>query len=503
MWVPPHIAGVPLEINKLVGSLKFNDDPQQILQSVEAEYTHISENLITGLHWVRSNHLSDLLHDKYPDKIQTFLGLFPLVPKEVISVFVSNVISILGRNSTKFIESLAEIANKTNLEELVACLDGIFRGGEQCFFINNRNVFDNIYRTKGDSGIMFIIAELSPSLKLDILNRLDKINGVFRESVKEYRTALSQINKHARGIDYVRVFLNKISDQISIASLQIPNKETGKLFDWCFFAGIIISEWQNAKMKNIAFEKALELEIDDFGLWGLGLYRYDKACYREWLKKERDNILGYLMLQLELTSLELDKDRIKIHFLADPEIDGNEQAVNRLNALRSALPFCKQYCSSGIWMTPLGLKPYVDNTHKEMPAENLHFEIDVQKNVIFREIVENAYRPETYFEFQSLWFDKRNTALELIKLLTLWLQKHLEGRKQPRQFTDKIKSLLFELGDCYSMLPSPPVQSSGRVKQLFDSNNAKSWALHLDIFIRQLFEYLLSPKDKMTHIRFS
>jgi len=498
-----HTAGVPLVVSKLVDSLKLNDDPQQVFQSVEDEYTHISGNLITGLHWVRSNHLSDLLHDKYPDKAKTFLSLLSLVPQDEISTFIANVVSILDGGSTKFIESLAEVADKTNLKVLVACLEGIFRGGEQNYFSKNKRVFDELYKTKGSFGIMLILDELSPSVKVDLLNRLDELGEPFRENIKESRAILKQIKTHARGVDFVRVFLNNVLHQIPIQSLQNLSGDSGEFIDWCLFSGLEISEWQNKKKKKIAFNNAFELEIGAFSNWALSLYRYDEEYYHEWFQKERENIIGYLMSCLELTSLEIDKDILSIKFLVDSEKNPNEQAVSRLQALRAALPFCKEYCSDGIWFTPFGLKVSVDDTHKEIPARNLPFEVDVQKNVVFREIVENAYRPDSYYEFQASWINARTTAINLMRLISKRIHNYLEGRKQYRQLTDNIGNLLAIFSNSFTLLPDPPLQSNENIKQVFSSSGAKSWAFHLENFVRQFFDYVLKQDKNIARLALS
>jgi hypothetical protein len=485
-----HLVGAPIVVKLLVESLHFIEDPQQVLQSMTDEYISVSQGLVTGLHWVRSKHLFTLLHKGYPSKTDTITQLADIVSETEISTYTGNAILVDGIEISTFLTGLAECFAGRHIEIITAVLKGIFRGGESLFFIKNRKIFDKARNDLGPAGSFFVTSELMPAVQVNIsdsIKGLGKNGDYIHETLK---SVLTETDRCPRGADYVKIFISKAAPKIHSETLEYPSGNLGRLLDWCAFSEGHLSRWEKVRVKQISNDNVFSLTINDFCWWVLGLYRYDESSYQEWLEQNRANIIGYLMLELELISLKFDGNDVSIEFIVSNEKEVNDQAVGRLRKIKDVFPFCENYCSSGIWLNPYGLKTSIDETQKKIPSKNLPHDCDIEKNVVFREAVEDAYRPESYYSFQKSWFDTRKSASEFLVIISQCFQNILERRTVLQKTSGKIALLGSETSELLRWIPDTPRQASENVKNSFKTNGAGGWATSLGNFIRQIFEYV-------------
>lgn len=421
----------PVLADKLLHNISLSGDSQQVLQSLSGEYLKLEGRMLTGLHWVRSNCLAQILHEGYPNPASTALAILEAVPLANLSTFVSNAICRQGLNVEVFLTGLVDKAkNAMNFDTIFAFLDGIFEAGERQFFEANRSLFDEAYELLGSAGHFFLSFYFAPVVKVDTLAQaLNKLASLI-ENFQKLEEIASRASQTVRGVNLCRKFLSQVSPHIQPEALQANLSHVGCLLDWCYLCEIHLPAWPTVRddVVNIA---VFELPLDAFCNFTQGLYRYDEPAYRDWFSRNQEDVIGYLKLHTDCIELKISDGVVSIEFLPDAENDNSphEQVIRRLDQLRSTLPFCDRYQSQGIWLLPFGLKPSVDETHKDIPQENLPFKSDSQKNGVWRKIAQGHYLPDSYYRYEEAWYSLRCDALSFVQNLLQALKKVLAGKR--------------------------------------------------------------------------
>ena len=495
--------GTPVVVDKLLSGISLNSDPQQVLQSLCGEYLKLEGKLIMGLHWVRSNCLAQILHQDYPNPAITALAILDAIPSANLSTFVSNALCWQGLDVEIFLKGLANKTKNSALDTTLTFLDGVFEAGERKFFEANRNLFDEAYEYLGTSGIFWLGMDCLPIVSAsDNFSNLINSLGDKAVNLQKIREISSKVNKTFRGIDLCINFLSQICLDIQANTLLNDLKNTGRLLDWLALCELKISAWQSIKDSFLSDTKILSLSLEDFCSLAQGVYRYDGYIYRRWFSLNKEDILGYLKLHTDCIELKIEDENniVIIEFFVDEESEEspNKQAMFRLDKLRSALPFCDRYQSQGIWSLPSNLQPSVDNTRKDRPKENLSFESDLNKNIVWRRIAQIHYLPDSYFQYEKGWYTLRCHAFNFVKNLASELKKVLAGKEDdPGLIYGKHFERLIEIEDSCKFAFSSSIASieplniniAESLKAILRANKPGEWLVSFRHFHTQLFEY--------------
>lgn len=482
--------GTPVLVGRLLQDIQLRDDPQQVLKSLSGEFVNLEGGIITGLHWVRSNHLANILHEGYPDPGKTALAILEGIPSESIPSFVSNAICRQGLDIDIFIKGLVEKSKSATLYNILAFLDGIYEAGERKFFEANQGLFDEAYELIGIAGPLLLSTDFMPIVKPDTIARMIEILSDKGENFRKLQEIASRASKFARGLNMCHDFMSKVNPHIRPETMQTSYGNVGRLLDWCFLCKVELPAW-SIFLDTFPISKAtFNLPLEEFCCFVQGLYRYDEPAYQNWFSKNREDVLGYLKLHTNCVELKVSDNSLYIEFFPDPEDSDscNEQAVSRLKQLRSAIPFCECYRSRGIWFLPFGLRPSVDDTYKDMPKENLHFESDIEKNVVWRKAVECRYLPDSYYRYEDAWYNLRSDALLFVQGLSKGLQRILVGKHFNFQGVFEKGKLPVRLAQALKRLPDPPPQTPKHLSKILNET-PKKWSTHLQNFLFQIFQY--------------
>src|SRR5205814_238520 len=141
--------------------------------------------------------------------------------------------------------------------------------------------------------------------------------------------------------------------------------DVGKLLDWCALCGISLPGWDEWRALLLT-PALLDLRLGDLCAVAQGVHRYDGAAYEDWVATHRNELVSYAKLHTNTIDLTTIDDVLHARFLVDTDDarSANDQAVERLIALRRLLPFYSRYDSDGTWLLPFGVKPPNDDTHK-------------------------------------------------------------------------------------------------------------------------------------------
>jgi hypothetical protein len=478
--------------DKLLKDIELREDPQQMLNSLAGEYLNLDRGIITGLHWIRSDHLARILHEGYPDPESTALAVIEAISKESISVFVSNAIGWKGLDASKFIKGLTEKSKNADVDTILGFIYGIFKAGENRFFYANRILFDEAYEITGSSGIFVLSSAFMPVVKCNFIAEMcDNFKDERGENFHRLREISSRVVAEKRGIDLVRDFLSSICLSIAPETLQTCLNNLGILLDWCSLCGISLPAWLSTRDMVLEYAAKLDISLSEFCSFAQGFYRYDKTAYLDWFSRNKDDIISYLKFHTNCIEIDVSDSVLSIEFFfgAETRENGNSAAMSRLNELRSAIPFCDRYQSQGIWLLPFGLKPSIDETHKDIPKNNLYFNSDIEKNVIWKETVESYYLPDSYYSYEEAWYALRKDALLFIQVLSKVLKQVIAGKNFNFQESFEEGRLLDRLAYSIKRLPNPPPQIPEYLKE-FIKGGPEKWSNNLYNFLHQLFQYI-------------
>lgn len=502
-----HELGSPILVNKLINEIQLRDDPQQVMQSLSEEYLRIEAELIIELHWVRSDHLSKILHEQYPNPALTAISILDAIPSENISNFVSNAISKRGLDTELFMNGLIEKSKDAKIETILAFLDGIFEAGEREFFESNRRLFDEVWELIGSGGPLLLSSAFMPVIKIDMIDELAKLTDKKFANFQKLQEIASRAIKTPRGLDLCNDLLSKVNIYITYKMLQNDFNNLGPLLDWCSLCKVNLQSWKKIKNKIIKSSSLYALSLKEFCLFSQGLYKYDYLLHSRWFLQNQEDIIGFLKLNTDCIELYVSNDELYIEFIPehDSESSLNDQAISRLSKLRSAVPFCEQYKSQGIWILPLGLKPSFDETHKNIPKKNLPLESDVEKNVVWRKIVERFYLPDSYYRFEKICYELRLNSLNVIKDFSKLLENAFTGKYFNLQKLFEEGQLLERLQQGLKTIPyisTDVFETIGKnlpqsLKKILNKTEPNKWFISYRNFFDQIFQYM-QDKDKST-----
>lgn len=497
-----HALGTPVLVEKLLQTISFKGDPQQILQSLLGEYLQLENGMLTGLHWVRSNILAQILHEGFPNPASTALAIFEAIPSGNLASFISNSLSRKGLDAEEFLAGLIEKAQQVDVKSLITFLDGVFEAGERNFFESNRSLFDEAYQSFGSAVPFLISINLTPIIKVNILSEIIKNLGGQSENFCELNNIESKMIQAPRGLDLCRIFLNGVITFLDRVALKVDLDNTSRLLNWCALCQIYIPVWQEVKDDFFNNEKVFKLSLQSFCNFSQGLYRYDEASYQAWFSKYQEDILGYIKFSTDCLKLELKNNVVSIEFLIESEVDSSahEATMSRLRYIRSAIPFCDLYQAKGNGLLPFGLKPSIDETHKNIQKQGLQFDSDISKNNIWFRIVQRNYLPDSYYKYQESWYLIRKDALLLVQTLLQALKKGCSGEQIPSKLLDELSQLIVRLEGELRYVPLVSEEDleviskniSSTLRQVFKQNLSRKWFNGFNTFIQQIIKYFRS-----------
>jgi hypothetical protein len=479
--------GAPIEARKLFAELPLRDDPQQVAQSLTGEYLTLEGGMLTGLHWVRSDHLVRLLHQGYPDLTTTAETTLNVVPDNSISIFVSNVMSHPDIDSERLLDALVSRARTAPTATIVSFLEGVFEAGERMHFHHKRPVFDKAYRDFGTSGPFLLgISDGSPE-RIDLVGQLADILGAKGDNLRKLQAFAQEPVLVPRGLERCTMLLTRAADVIDLEFARRDLASLGRLLDWCAACDVRLPWWSEISGDLSNRSNALRLPLADLSSFTQGLYRFDAGVYEAWFSLHKDDLLGYLKLHTSCLTLEVENNELFIEFVVDESavLDANEQAVSRLRSLRMALPFCDSYRSQGVYTLPFGLTPSYDATSKEITREHLPTSSDTWRNGRLVRLVEAAFLPDSFYLYQEALAQARRHALSFTRSFSSGLKNKLEGRRV--NFISTVESGL-ELIRELKALPNPPAQTPEAVKDALKKVH-QNWASDLQLSVSQIFEF--------------
>lgn len=399
----------PININHLIISEQLNIDYQELIKSTNNEFVYLEDDYIHGYHWVRTSHLLKILHENYSNPAITALKTISLIDDGKKPFFLGNLSEISDFDVDVLIGDFKYIADRTDLKTYLAFLSGIFKIGEYLFFLRNKEPYQEAYEKFNEGALFLFNSKFLPTQRIDIFSSSgDNSNFI------EAKELSDKITNTQRGFQYVSSFVNsnEFKHEFNDTNLDL----IGEAMDWFYWIKKNILSLNQVE-KIIKNSKIFDLNISSLSLFSQSLYRLYPEKHTKWFTKNKDKILAKLENELKC-SISLSGSSVKMTYSEFVEGESlNEATMKRLNIIRSAIPFCKVYKGKHTFMsimTKLAKLKYQyahDESKKEVPAENLHFQSDVEKNKIFDSIVDAHFRVKTWYEFTECYYNLRNDII--------------------------------------------------------------------------------------------
>lgn len=232
-----HVLGATVDANRLVAQVPLKDDAGQVLKSLTGEYIQITKERVSGLHWVRSDHLVRILHETLPTETYTALAILPAIPTGDLRAYISNALSRPEIDSAQFREGLANHVKELNLKEYLAIVEGVFEAGERLYFEHNRLLFDEVYRKGGEDLLSLVSSGVLPIVKTHALDTVITLLADRGAQLGDIRNRLLESSEVPRGLHAVREFFDATLFQIEDRTLLSCPGDTGRIFGLVFARG--------------------------------------------------------------------------------------------------------------------------------------------------------------------------------------------------------------------------------------------------------------------------
>ncbi|MBN6187948.1 hypothetical protein JQN58_13810 [Aneurinibacillus sp. BA2021] len=461
--------GARLQLRPLIEFMELRA-PRRVLGLLEREYLiQINEKqmFVQGLHPVRSGILIEILSSAlFKSWSKVAKDCLSLIHHEDVEGFLMHTFS-RRRDDVPAILSAIDIYQPKRWATVAGISRALIWLGIVRYIEENADLLDEIYNRWGSAGIFIInfdIAKVAPDLE----SLLSTIPEHGREEILQFR---------ARQTDTMHVF-DLVKKWISsiINTMEEPTSE----IDWngLSFVGLwagklnVTNRITSFFSINLLDQAVTELSLETLANVIYGTYVLNAGLLEEWLNDNQEILLTRFRKETFTAKLEDDTQKITIHFVINfkeynqqsyiisSDTDRtkdylHEQSILRINLLRKLLPTRETYRSQGYGHRILGMDLPIDSTVKAVKKEYLNNEWLTFVNAIFRRLVLNRYRVQTWQEYVEQIFTIRKSIIFQLKETANILKRYFERRKfKPEQ---AINMFDFEkLDRLVSIVSNPP-----------------------------------------------
>jgi Cap4 dsDNA endonuclease len=475
-----------LTVQNIVNFVNFEGDPNFTLESLKNEYLLYFGEYCEGLHFVRSQHLVEILHSINSIE-ETMKELIQILDDKNLSQFVASAFSNPEVKHEELLEVLFERCKNESLETVAKIVEGLFTASERVYFIENKHLFDKAKEQIGSSGVYFLAMGTMPFMPYNFLEDFHNILGDkgqfgFLVDLQE-KFSLRQWEDRIE-VNFLQKIVNQMSDEILLENFDF----LGEFLDWCRLPEIDISKLTQQLSQIDWSEKILSSEIKLIARFLLNLFHYSRDSYNSIIEKHKIQLQGRFKLLSDTILLEERNEDIFIEFIVDESSEKvekpHEQASSRLNLLYELFPYYEHYCSNGLYSVDFGVERFVDDTIKRFPLNTLELGLNAHKNNAFQDFVNSFYATTIIHQWQKQHFELRKDFLKFIEKFIEILQNGSMGK------SINIENLVVnEYANVYqqfSKLDKLPNNLGDRIQKAESQIN--SWSSDINIFLSQVFQ---------------
>lgn len=451
------VIGIPLRSDKLINEITseagFNADINGILESLENEFFLKAEvgSYVEGLHPVRSQHISDMLHVYLPTS-RTLTKLLSIVDEGYIAKLFSQIPLHVDIEQDEFYFSLSKEMKFKSYAFIVNTIEGLFSGSVLKYFKENKTYFDNANERGGLLPFLMEIGPWNSRNEMDFeLKTLKRVNEIMpeNENIQYLLNMAEEIEK-----------LDIEKSDLYIYSYYLFNELNGGILKRDISSYSMLASWLSRLSKKFDIVTSLDYDeiwmnrekwkYDELSLLMYEFHSLNPSKYRKFIKKNKESILKYLKVKTDSVNIyELDDD-IYIEYILPPHKVGkaNEYSVMRINAVCRFLPIYKTYITNGVKPK---LELYsrfnaVDESYKAMPIDNIKLGFNTDLTVLWKNSILSHYEFSSVYEWQEHWMNIRSDLITFIKLNIRVLEYVLKQTKLTPEVRviDKVRNEIFQ-----------------------------------------------------------
>jgi len=206
------ICDVKIESSNLLAYIEKNigfvGDRGQVLSELHKEYHVVIDEgyLIEGLHPVRSEHLSNILHQSGMPVIDTATNLIQITDNEYLNLLVMNSLHIIKdeKQRCKFISQVGELTLNDPIVKVNRVIEGLFAFDAREHQRSNVEVYDDLFARQL---LEMSFIESFPWSGVTILSAFDALGK--SEGAEEFRRILAEIKRFDPDSSYTLTFLRE------------------------------------------------------------------------------------------------------------------------------------------------------------------------------------------------------------------------------------------------------------------------------------------------------
>ena len=439
------LCGVRLSTSSLINSIEsrigFVGDRGQCLKSLQEEYYIQVEGreYVEGLHPIRSEHISNILHQALPLE-ETLLNLLPLIDADAISDFSACApLLVEGKHRISLLEKLAEYISKKSYPDIVNVIDGLFSADALQHWKDNQSIYNYLFA----QGMGVFIVYAFPWSGLDL-------NAFAVAGLKPPDILSDAIIKINKTIDPKKfdtfIFIQALSDALAESEFTSDLSGLGRLAFWFSLFDVDCPLFLNINEKQLC-EAFQNIELEDAGELFTACYKIRPDIYEAFFDEHRSEIVGMLKIRTNTLTILQNNTDLLIEYFIDFEASTsiNEQSVSRISSILPFLhPQYETYSTQGLYPAVQGLDTHIaiDESKKHIALKNLPSSFRISVNRIWKNRIDSNYESPSVYEWQKQWCTIRRKSRELATAYTNLFEAILEGSKPKlNSSTNKIKRL--------------------------------------------------------------
>ncbi|WP_028663845.1 hypothetical protein [Runella zeae] len=496
-------CNIRLETNKLLTCIEqitgIQGDKYELLDEIEKEYAiKFSEQVIEGLHPIRSEHLLKLLFRDPSDTILQFLNLVDENEVGSFFAFFPNLLPSSYHREELYKKIAAQLSSQS-YTAISNALSGLYVNAVLRYWLDNKTTFDDAFQHGGFILFMMMVVPYPPK---DSFNEISD----FIPKVKNIESKTGQLSQFFIENTDFSLLCHQIFSQLP--SIDINLIGLNSLIRWLEMIHLPVQNFRS--YLQIDIHKCLESNsLEQIAPLLSDLGKLKIIDFEDFAIQNQNWLISLYKQQTDTPTVEISNDdSIHIEYLIDPnEIDTNSQSVKRLDLLMRLLPHFEKYTSRAIvFPFPNERIAYYStiDSEKTFTHKTFYDDYKVRTNQLFMSQIEAKYAAQSAYEWQKYWKELRESGLDFVKIACRTLEDVLENKKS-RFETDA--SQLDQKKDVYLQrdkqnLQAPFIQDNYNLirtkDKRYDEKPLQDWNRDLGTFISQFRNLFSSKSDSHT-----
>lgn len=384
-------AGLPLRTSRLIRHLtktfRLQSDQGELLRQLEAEYyIRFDQQYITGLHPVRSNHLTDLLHQGV-SVADTLLELARLIEdSDAFRLGVALPDRVAAEEKVEFYEELAQAIVAKPPAAIAQLLYGIYQGEILRYQQRHRVIYDRTFQ-RGGYLLLPLLTVPFPNVNANYNKLLNDFSG---DGANHIIKAIEDLPAFPIKQTDLRLVVPSLYEQIMGLGKPIP--QAGQLLRWFELFGESVPMLTDPQLLHYLAEldKDLGRDLAD------ALFTAHPEVFRQFALRQQAEITGWLKVKTQTLTLNVEGDRITAEYILTDELvsRANEESVGRIEIIRAWLPLYEQYETRAI-MLPFPYENLLEaakmNAHKMLTPATINSPFVLRLNRIWNDSLNQRF----------------------------------------------------------------------------------------------------------------